>query len=126
MKRSLRLSFAVLAVGSAPAALFAGSPRIVRDWSQYPAVIQIDHADEIFAIGDAHSDFKRLTRAMAAAGIIEKSVEHPEDARWSAGKAVLVTTGDMIDKGPRALDVLRVLRLLRTQARLAGGDIAIL
>lgn len=43
---------------------------------------------------------------MAAAQIIERPVDNPDDARWRAGHAVLVTTGDMIDKGPRALDVL--------------------
>ena len=88
--------------------------------------MQIEHADEIFAIGDAHSDFKRLARVMAAAGIIKSAVENPEDARWRAGHAVLVTTGDMIDKGPRALDVLRLLMRVRTDARRAGGDVVIL
>jgi len=104
------------------AALFsfpdAGS---ARDWVKYPAVVQIDHSDEIFAIGDAHSDFKRLARVMAAAGIIE-----PETTHWRAGHAVLVTTGDMIDKGPRALDVLRLLIAVRADARRAGGDVVIL
>jgi hypothetical protein len=95
----------------------AGSP---RDWTTYPAVVEIAHADEIFAIGDAHSDYRRLARAMTAARIIDT------DARWIAGRAVLVTTGDMIDKGPRALDVLRLLRDVRTQARRAGGDVVIL
>lgn len=106
--------------------LFAAPQRTARDWAQYPGVIQIDHADEIFAIGDAHSDFRRLTRAMAAAGIIEAPVDKPEDARWAAGHAVLVTTGDMIDKGPRALDVLRLLKWVRSEARRAGGDVVIL
>jgi hypothetical protein len=101
-------------------------PGNARDWVKYPAVVQIDHADEIFAIGDAHSDFIRLARAMAAAGIIESPVKAPEDASWHAGRAVLVTTGDMIDKGPRALDVLRLLRHVREEARRVGGDVVIL
>jgi hypothetical protein len=106
--------------------LCASAPGCARDWAEYPAVVQIDRADEIFAIGDAHSDFKRLARAMAAAGIIESAVENPEDARWHGGHAVLVTTGDMIDKGPRALDVLRLLKRLRAEAERAGGDVVIL
>lgn len=97
-----------------------------RDWAKYPVVTQIASADEIFAIGDAHSDFNRLARAMVAARIIEAQPAKPEDARWRAGHAVLVTTGDMIDKGPRALDVLRLLMMLRTEARDAGGDVVIL
>ena len=106
--------------------LHAAPPAGARDWAEFPAVVQMQNADEIFAIGDAHSDFKRLVRAMAAAQIIERSVDNPEDARWRAGHAVLVTTGDMIDKGPRALDVLRLLKWLRAEARRAGGDVVIL
>jgi Calcineurin-like phosphoesterase len=108
------------------AVLLVAVPGIARDWKKYPAVAQIAYADEIFAIGDAHSDFKRLARALAAAGIIETPVEHPQDARWHAGRAILVTTGDMIDKGPRALDVLRLLEKVREDARRAGGDVVIL
>ncbi len=102
------------------------APGSSRDWTQYPAVVQIRSAPEIFAIGDAHSDFKRLARAMAAARIIERAVEKPEDSKWSAGRAVLVTTGDMIDKGPRELDVLRLLMNVREEARNAGGDVVVL
>lgn len=109
------------------AALFcAGAAAGARDWKQYPVVTQIAKADEIFAIGDAHSDFVRLARAMTAAGIIEKQPVKPQDAKWCAGKAVLVTTGDMVDKGPRALDVLRLLMTVRADARRAGGDVVIL
>lgn len=97
-----------------------------RDWARYPVVTEIAHPTEIFAIGDAHSDFFRLARAMTAAGIIEKLPERPADAKWCAGRAVLVTTGDMVDKGPRALDVLRLLMTVRTDARRAGGDVVIL
>ena len=108
------------------AVLCAATPGSARDWLKYPAVVQIEHAEEIFAIGDAHSDFKRLGRAMAAAGIITAKVDNPEDARWCAGRAVVVVTGDMIDKGPRALDVLRLLKRVRTEARSVGGDVVIL
>jgi hypothetical protein len=109
------------------AGLFAASPvSAARNWAQYPAVVRIAHAEEIFAIGDAHGDLRRLARAMAAAGIIEAPVDNPEDARWRAGHAVLVTTGDMIDKGPRALDVLRLVKAVREDSRRAGGDVVIL
>lgn len=123
MRRFVWILSAVLC----PAVLCAAAPPgSTRDWTQFPAVVQIHDAPEIFAIGDAHSDFKRLGRVMAAAGIIEHAVENPEDAKWSAGHAVLVTTGDMIDKGPRALDVLRLLRHVREDAGRAGGEVVIL
>ena len=107
-------------------AVSAATAFAARDWTRYPVVTQIANPPEIFAIGDAHSDFVRLARAMAAAGIIEKRPDRPTDAKWCAGRAVLVTTGDMVDKGPRALDVLRLLMTVRADARRAGGDVVIL
>ena len=84
-----------------------------RDWVKYPAVVQFDTSAEIFAIGDAHSDYTRLALAMHAAGLIAGVPKQPENVQWNGGNSVLVTTGDMIDKGPRALDVLRLLRSLQ-------------
>ena len=122
----MRICFLTCAVFCFATGGFAANPVADRDWAQHPAIVQIESADEIFAIGDAHSDFSRLARAMAAAGIIDGAPGKPEDAKWIAGKAVLVTTGDMIDKGPRALDVLRLLKALREDARRKGGTVVIL
>jgi hypothetical protein len=95
-------------------------PVQARDWKKFPAVVEIDGAPEIFAVGDAHGDYARLTRVMRAAGIIDKG------DNWIAGHAVLVTTGDMIDKGPRAPDVLRLMRKLREMAPAKGGQVIVL
>jgi hypothetical protein len=97
-----------------------------RDWVRYPAVVHLDTDSEIFAIGDAHSDYSRLALAMNAAGLIASVPKKPEDAQWSAGNAVLVVTGDMIDKGPRAVDVLRLLHSLQASALSKGGRVIVL
>lgn len=86
-----------------------------RDW-----VVEVDGAPEIFAVGDAHSDYLRFSAVLRAAGIIDKN------DNWTAGRAVLVTTGDMVDKGPRALDVLRLMRRLRDTAPAKGGRVIVL
>jgi len=109
-----------------PSLVSGGDPVVVRDWTANPVVIQIDTAADLFAVGDAHSDYIHLVRALDAAGVIAGRPARPEDARWRAGRAVLISTGDMIDKGPRALDVLKLYQNLRVQARLAGGDVEIL
>jgi hypothetical protein len=119
----VRLLVALLSVVSL---LSAGGPAVVRDWTKNPAVVQIDTTADLFAAGDAHSDYVHLVRALDAAGIIAGRPEQPEQAHWRAGRAVLISTGDMIDKGPRALDVLKLYQTLRVQARLAGGDVVIL
>ena len=106
--------------------LSAAGLAVVRDWTQNPAVVQIDTTADLFVAGDAHSDYIHLARALGAAGIIAGRPEQPEQVRWRAGRAVLISTGDMIDKGPRALDVLELYRTLRGQARVAGGDVVVL
>jgi Calcineurin-like phosphoesterase len=113
-----RLIFAVFTLASL---LCAAPPVFQRDWRKFPAIIDAKtNGADLYAIGDAHSDYVRLARVMRAAGLIDQA-DH-----WTGGKAVLVTTGDMIDKGPRALDVLHLLRSVRDEAQAAGGRVIIL
>ena len=97
-----------------------------RDWAKYPAVVQLNTEDDIYAIGDAHSDYSRLVAAMNGAGLIDGAPARPEEVAWRAGGAVLVFTGDMIDKGPRAVDVLRLLMNLQNSALRHGGRVIVL
>jgi hypothetical protein len=91
-----------------------------RDWKQNPAIVELDTPEDIYAIGDAHSDYTRLRKALHGAGVTDES------GHWTARKSVLVSTGDMIDKGPRALDVLRFYKALRQDARSQGGNVILL
>lgn len=91
-----------------------------RDWKKFPAVAVVDGAQEIFAVGDAHGDAERLVRVLQAAGVIDAQ------GGWTAGQAVLVSTGDMIDKGPSGLDVIRFYSKLREGAAAKGGRVIVL
>jgi hypothetical protein len=123
MSRSSGLSFlAVFLYGLATGLATAAD----RDWVKNPAVVQVDTTGDIFAIGDAHSDYTRLAAAMKAAGLIAGVPKEPRDVKWSAGSAVLVITGDMIDKGPRVIDVLSLLQSLRASALANGGRVIVL
>jgi hypothetical protein len=99
------------------AASAAGSP---RDWAVHPAIVQRPAAETIYALGDIHGDYERLVTLLTAAHIVGK------DTHWAARKATLVVTGDMIDKGPRPVDVIRLLAALRTEAPAAGGEVVLL
>ena len=102
-------------------AFLVAAPVAARDWARYPPVIATSsNGADIYAIGDAHSDYIRLSRVMKAAGLTDVS------QNWIAGRAVLIVTGDMIDKGPRALDVMRLLDSVRQQAGSNGGRVIIL
>ena len=96
------------------------SPALARDWSRFPAVVEVDKAPEVFAVGDAHSDPVRLAKVLQAAHVIDAQ------QNWIAGSAVLVSTGDMIDKGPSGLGVIRLLRKLRDTAPAKGGRVVLL
>src|SRR5580698_9302983 len=68
---------------------------IERNWQRYPPVIATrSNGADIYAVGDAHSDYVRLSAALKAAGLID------DQHHWTGGRSILVSTGDMIDKGP--------------------------
>ena len=93
-----------------------------RDWAAHPAVVERGAPETIFALGDIHGDYERLVKLLAAAKIVDGA----DAPHWSGGKAVLVVTGDMIDKGPRPDDVLRLLARLQNEANRAGGEAIVL
>jgi hypothetical protein len=99
--------------------------RIARDWTKYPAIVQIDTSEDIFAIGDVHGDYDRLVKLLTTAKIIERPAS-PEAVKWIAGKAVLVFTGDLIDKGPHSLQVVRLAASLRNSAAGSSGHVVTL
>jgi hypothetical protein len=96
--------------------------RSARDWQKHPAIVQIDTQEDIFAVGDVHGDRDRLVTLLTGAKIIGKA-STPEMVTWTAGKAVVVFTGDLIDKGPHSAAVIGLVRSLRDAAALHGGQV---
>jgi Calcineurin-like phosphoesterase len=97
-----------------------------RDWVKYPPVIERAAPSALYAIGDIHGDYQRLMRLLIAAHIVPTAPTQPGDVKWSAGTATLVVTGDMIDKGRRPVDVLRLMIALRAVARQSHGEVILL
>jgi len=96
-----------------------------RDWAKYPAVAQVDTTADIFAIGDVHGDCDRMLKLLTGAKLIEGAAASPTKVRWTGGKSVLVLTGDMIDKGPKAPAVIVLLQWLREEAAKSGGRVIV-
>jgi len=69
----------------------------------------------VVAIGDVHGDYTQFVKLLRAAGLIDE-----KDA-WIGGKAHLVQTGDVLDRGPESRKVMDLLMRLERQARRAGG-----
>src|SRR5262245_16185550 len=71
----------------------------------------------IVAIGDIHGDLDAFTRSLRAAGLTDAG------GRWVGGSAVLVQTGDFLDRGPDVRAVMDRLMSLEAEAAVAGGRV---
>jgi hypothetical protein len=122
------LALAALGMSSSPRPASAAEPdrrADARDWKRYPAVVELDTSEDVFALGDVHGDYDRLVALLVAGRIIPEAPASPERVAWGAGKAVLVCTGDLIDKGKHSLKVIALFRALRSAAADAGGRVVV-
>ena len=74
----------------------------------------------VFAVGDIHGDYEQFVGVLASAGLIDGN------ANWVGGKAHLVQTGDIVDRGPDSRAILDLLMKLQVQAETAGGAVHVL
>ena len=120
--KMLRSTLVVLTFGIL---LTAQTAPIHRDWAQYPAIVQADTNHSIYVIGDPHADPGHLAAVLVAAKIIAAVPAQPSAVSWTAGKSVIVFTGDLIDKGTNSLEVIALVQALQKAAAQAGGRVII-
>jgi hypothetical protein len=77
----------------------------------------IETAARIVAVGDVHGAHDRFVEILRHAGLID------DRERWIGGEAVLVQTGDVLDRGPDSRRTLDLLRRLGRDAPRAGGQV---
>ncbi|MGH9673739.1 MAG: metallophosphoesterase [Bryobacteraceae bacterium] len=73
--------------------------------------------ERVVAMGDVHGDYKQFTTLLGQAGLIDK------DEKWTGGKAHLVQTGDVPDRGPDTRKIMDLLMKLEKEASRAGGAV---
>lgn len=93
------------------ATLMFASPAMAAPASATPRIV---------AVGDIHGDFEAWRAIARAARLIDAK------GRWTGGNAVLVQTGDVADRGPDTLKIVRDLMRLQREARRAGGRVVAL
>jgi TPR repeat protein len=76
--------------------------------------------ERVVAVGDVHGDYPQLVAVLRSANLID------EENNWTGGKAHLVQTGDVLDRGPESRKALDVLMRLESQAAAAGGAVHLL
>ena len=74
----------------------------------------------IVAVGDLHGDFAAWRAIAQAAGLTDAR------GRWTGGATVLVQTGDVVDRGPDGLKIIRDLMRLQREAPRARGRVVTL
>jgi hypothetical protein len=80
-------------------------------------VCAIQTTERIVAVGDVHGAFDKFTAILREAGLIDSR------RRWTGGRAILVQTGDVLDRGAESRQVLDLLRKLEGEATKAGGQV---
>jgi hypothetical protein len=96
-----------------------------RDWKRYPAIVERTTSAQVVGLGDVHGAYDRLIALLLTGGLIRKAGGEPAGYAWTGGNRVLVSVGDIINKGDRAMDVIDLMRSLETQAQAAGGAVIV-
>src|SRR5688572_10201955 len=76
-------------------------------------------AERIVAVGDVHGDLQRFSGMLQKAGLIDQT------GQWTGGKATLVLTGDLVDRGPKSRAVLDFVMTLEKEAPKRGGAVRV-
>jgi hypothetical protein len=98
---------------------------VARDWNRFPAIIERTTDAEVIALGDVHGGYDRLVSLLSRAGIIKSDRQAPVGGSWSGGNRVLVSVGDLIDKGDHSIGVLDLMMTLEEQAHASGGEVIV-
>jgi hypothetical protein len=75
--------------------------------------------ERIVAVGDVHGDLDRFKAILQKAELIDGA------HRWSGGKATLVQTGDLIDRGLQSRATLDFVMNLQKDAAAQGGSVQV-
>ncbi len=99
--------------------MLAEGERPVRAQAAKPgaSVCDIQTTERVVAVGDIHGAFDNLVAILRAAQIIDNR------NRWSGRRAILVQTGDILDRGPDSRKAIDLLRRLERDAQRAGGRV---
>jgi hypothetical protein len=87
--------------------------QVLQWWFPSNNQVVTDHA--IWAFGDTHGAFGEFGDLLKQVGLVDGQLN------WSGGKAHLVSTGDVLDRGPHPRKILDLMMKLEKQAEQAGG-----
>jgi hypothetical protein len=71
----------------------------------------------IVAVGDLHGDFSAWRDILRSASLVDSK------GRWTGRDAILIQTGDAVDRGPNSLEIIQDLMRLQKEAARAHGRV---
>jgi hypothetical protein len=96
-----------------------------RNWSEHPPLAERTTSAQLVGLGDVHGAYDRLVSLLTTAGLIKKDGQAPGGYAWAGGNRLLVSVGDLINKGDKSIEVIDLLRALQSQAPRSGGEVII-
>jgi hypothetical protein len=78
--------------------------------------------EKIIAVGDLHGDYDNFVLILKN----PKVTLVDENLHWIGGKTHLVQTGDILDRGDQAKEIIELLMRLEVEAEAAGGKVHVL
>lgn len=107
------ISVRALAIGLLLAVGFLSAPVLVAE-------DVFKDVDRIVAVGDLHGDYDQYIKVLTANGLVD------EKLKWQGGKTHFVQLGDVVDRGPDSLRIIRHLMKLEKEAKKKGGRVHVL
>jgi hypothetical protein len=74
----------------------------------------------IVAVGDLHGDYQAWQAIARSAGVMDGA------GHWAGGKTTLVQLGDVLDREPDSLKIVRSLQQLEKEAHRVGGRVVVI
>ena len=113
-----RSAVAIVAAAVLALLLGAGSDRPrAQQGTASESPCDIRTTERVVAVGDVHGAYDKFVRILRAAQLIDNR------DRWIGGRARLVQTGDILDRGPDSRKVIDLLRRLERDAAEDGGRV---
>lgn len=84
------------------------------------AAIRAAEPQRIVAIGDLHGDNDAWRAIAQGAGLIDRK------GKWTGGRTTLVQLGDIVDRQPDSLKIIRDLMRLQREASRKGGKVVVI
>jgi hypothetical protein len=110
-------AFLVAAACAAGLAVLDAAPQATARADEAPSSCNLSTPNRVVAVGDVHGAYERFVKILQAAQLIDNK------QKWIGRGAVLVQTGDVVDRGPDGRRVLDLLRRLEGEAQRAGGRV---